>query len=250
MAAALRTIGGSTVRVTYTARQRADTRTLIRTIIDRFETDDHALAKAQTVNLPDGYRTRSLGEGTSTGPTILTVDDDGNPERIGATPTEAAALARTDRNDHATRALSLTWEASRHLERAAELADEAFRHLDHAAVTLGRADAHREKALPPPAEEPPDPDDVWCLSCSRPQPGQQLATTHNPRASLESLVKEFGKLLGTMMHDLGLCRWCAVWWEEHRELPPVELIDVRARTGRITSRDVEIVTAAVHRRGW
>jgi len=104
--------------------------------------------------------------------------------------------------------------------RGAGQVDDATRALGlfHDAVKLlEQADSYRARALPPVRTERPT---DWCTSCER-------AGVLSPRGT----EKEVGK-------SSSLCGWCHVWQREHSQLPPVVLIEKRARGERIYDRDI------------
>lgn len=105
----------------------------------------------------------------------------------------------------------------------------AYTLLHQAARLLEQADSRRAEALPPTTPTPTT-DTHWCTSCLR-------SNHFTPRAP----EKEVGR------HST-LCGWCHAWQRTHDTLPPIALIDARARGQRITSRIIEETTTPQPRR--
>lgn len=81
------------------------------------------------------------------------------------------------------------------------------------------------KARPSRQPEPAAPRvDIWCTSCER---AQVMAPRGDPKRVGEQST---------------LCGWCHEWQREYGQLPPVAIIERRARGERITTRVVEEAT--------
>ena len=117
------------------------------------------------------------------------------------------------------------------LDDRADGVQHAVREIERAALAARRlldaawSAAARTRAAAPASRT----DDVWCTSCLR-------AHVVTPRGA----EKEVGA-------DSTLCRWCHDWQREHRALPPVALIERRARGERITSRVIDEALGGVRR---
>lgn len=143
-------------------------------------------------NVPDGYKTRTLGDGGSSGGPRITVEEDGAKESISVTSTEMTAFKRMDWNQARDEHHSHTQAMLRCAERMVEQVKAFSYHVEQI------EGATRRLAID---------DNLWCK--------------HHAALGFNEPVGDHGRR--------GFCGWCEGFEREYRQLPPKVLLDRRAR---------------------
>lgn len=104
-------------------------------------------------------------------------------------------------------------------EAKGSVAAQCFGHLHVAAKALEAADSCRAACIPPPKRIV---EEDWCESCLR--------------VTLKDHKGRERRLCSPRSPHSRYCWWCSAWQRNHDALPPIKLLERRARGERITSK--------------